>query len=129
MSNHRIFSALVALAVLSVILDIVGGMLAPELRPDFTLLLFGSRLVLDVAVVGGLFLRRRAVWIVLTVLYALAILWRALILVPGLLGITQLPSPVWAAWLLAIHFAIAVGSIALLSLRQTRSYFGYEISA
>ena len=104
---------LVVLAVLSVILDIVGGVLAPELRPDFTLLLFGSRLVLDVAIVAGLFLRHRAVWIVLTALYALAILWRALILVPGLLGVTQLPSPVWAAWLLAAHFTVAVGSIVL----------------
>jgi hypothetical protein len=129
MSNLPAISALVVLAVLSVILDIVGVVLSPELRPDFTLLLFGSRLVLDVAIVAGLFLRRRAVWIILTALYALAILWRALILVPGLLGITQLPSPVWAAWLLATHFAIAVGSVVLLSLRQTRGCFGYETSA
>ena len=129
MSNRPTFSALVVLAVLSVISDIVGGVLAPELRPDLSLLLFGARLILDVGIVACLFLRRRAVWVILTALYALAILWRALILVPGLLGITQLPSPVWAAWLLVTHFAIAVGSIVLLSLRQTRGHFGYEMSA
>ena len=126
MSNRPSITALVVLALLSVILDIVGGVLAPELRPDFTLLLFGSRLVLDVAIVAGLFLRRRAVWVTITALYALAILWRSLILIPGLLGVTPLPSPAWAAWLLVSHFAVGVGSVVLLSLRQTRGYFGCE---
>ena len=76
-------TALVVLALLSVTLDIVGGLLAPGLRPDYTLLIFGGRLLLDVAIVASLFLRRRAVWVSLTALYSLGILWRALILVPG----------------------------------------------
>ena len=115
--------------MLSVVLDIVGGVLSPDLRLDSTFVLFGCHLVLDIAIVVGLFLRRRAVWMTLTALYALAILWRSVILIPGLLGVTQLPSPVWAAWLLGVHFAIAVGSIGLLCRRQTRDYFGYEPSA
>ena len=129
MSNRPSIMGLAVLALLSVVLDVVGGVLTPNAYPDSILVLFGTRLVLDIAIVASLFLRRRGVWVTLTAIYTLAILWRALILIPGLLGVSHLPSTGWAAWLLASHFAIAVGSVALLSLRQTRYYFGYETSA
>lgn len=129
MRHYPSIAALAVLAVLSVALDIVGGLLAPGLRSDYTLLLFGGRLLLDVTIVASFFLRRRAVWVTLTALYGLGIFWRTLVLVPGLLGMIHLPASNRMVWLLASHLAIAIGSVVLLSQRQTKNYFENAPSA
>ena len=119
----RPIAILIALAVASVILDVLGGTVATALRADLTLALFVGRLMFDVAVVASLFLRRRLVWVSLTTVYALAILWRSVVLVPVLLGFGTWPLSNWGLWLILGHAAIAAISIGLLFARTARSYF------
>jgi hypothetical protein len=115
--------ALIGLAIASVVLDVLGGTVATDLRADLTLALFVGRLMFDVAIVASLFLRRRLVWVSLTTVYALALLWRSVVLVPALLGLGAWPLSNWGTCLILGHAAIAAISIGLLFARTVRGYF------
>jgi hypothetical protein len=130
MSHRPPVTSLVVLAVLSVGLDIVSGFLAPEPQPDSRLFFFyGCRLFLDIAIVAGFFVRRRGVWVTLMALYAMGLLGRTAILIPGLLGVPRWPvQHGGAARLVLGHLCVGVGCVVLLSLRRTREYFGYKPS-
>ena len=71
---------LIALASLSLVLDVVGVLVAPGIQMGPAILLLGGRFLLDISVVVSFFLPRRAVWVALTALYTFAICWRVLIL-------------------------------------------------
>ena len=114
---------LVALAVGSVILDIVGGLIAPELRFNAVALLLVGRVLLDGAVVAVLFVRRRSVWVALRALYWFAIAWRGLVLFSQWRHADRSPFEMAGACLLTSHLLIAVASVILLSRRPTTEYF------